>query len=75
MPMTVQFEMTIFFQFSEPLSVFYPPVSQDQNHHESRYIRKGGNVSIKCDLKHFGFPKVSSFECYAGIEMNLMDYL
>ena len=44
--------------FVETLEVYYPPISSDQDHYESVYIRKGESTTLKCALKHPGFPKV-----------------
>ena len=42
----------------ETLSIYYPPVSEDKDHYESVYIRKGESATLTCAMKHLGFPKV-----------------
>ena len=45
-------------QLPGTLAVFYPPVSVEQNHHESVYVSKGGRVELSCALEHKGYPEV-----------------
>ena len=45
-------------QLPGTLAVFYPPVSVEQNHHESVYVSKGGRVELSCALEHKGCPEV-----------------
>ena len=59
--------------FLETLSIYYPPVSEDKDHYESIYIRKGESATLSCAMKHLGFPKVTS-ENYFRVKLKEKEF-